>query len=146
MEIHDPNYHLKLIEMCDCYLETDYATQIQKMAGGPSKDIDEDAVKYLALAIMYAVTEKAQKLSLKKKAENISVTVKSDGEKLSLRPPFPELFDRIIAIIRTILHLEDDKGAMPLSLGLRNGQLDVQVKLERSGDKESLKLKFPSFE
>lgn len=146
MEIHDPNYHLKLIEMCDCYLETDFATQIQKMAGGPSKDIDEDAVKYLALAIMYAVTEKAQKLSLKRKAENISVTVKSDGEKFSLRPPFPELFDRIVTIVRTILHLEEDKAASALSLGLRGGQLDINVKLERNGDKESLKLKFPGFE
>jgi len=143
MEVHDPTYHLKLIEMCDCYLDTDYATQIQRMAGAPSADLEEDAVKYLALAILYTITEKAKKLTFKRKLDKLSVTVKTDDQKLSLRAPSLELFEKIVEIVRTILHFDEDKGALPLSLGLRNGQLDVQVKLERSGDKESLKIKFP---
>ncbi len=143
MEVHDPSYHLKLIEMCDCYLETDYATQIQRMADAPVADLGEDAIKYLALAILYTITEKAKKLSFKRKYDKVSVTVKTDDEKLSLRPPSLELFEKIVEIVRAILHFDEDKGALPLSLGLRNGQLDVQVKMERSEDKESLKIKFP---
>ena len=143
MELSDPGYHLKLIEMCDCYLETDYSPQIQKMVASPSADLEEDAIKYLALAILYTITEKAQKLSFKKKKDKLTVLIKADGEKLSLRAPAPELFAKIIEIIRTILHFDEDKGAIPLSLGLRNGQLDVQVKLERTSDKETLKIKFP---
>lgn len=143
MEISDPSYHLKLIEMCDCYLETDFPAQIQKMVAAPAADLEEDAVKYLALAILYTITEKAQRLSFKKKKDKITITIKADGEKLSLRAPSPELFAKIVGIVRAILHFDEDKGALPLSLGLRNGQLDVQVKLERKADKETLKMKFP---
>lgn len=143
MEISDPGYHLKLIEMCDCYLETDFSNQIQKMAANPSADLEEEGMKYLALAILSAVTEKAQKLSFKRKKEKITVTIKAEDEKLSLRAPSRELYDKIIEITRNILHIEEDKGALPLSLGLRNGQLDLQVKAERTADKETLKFKFP---
>lgn len=145
MEISDPGYHLKLIEMCDCYLETDFPGQIQKMVANPSDDLEEGAMKYLALAILYAVTEKAQKLTFKRKKEKITITITSEDEKLSLRAPSKELYDKIMGIIRTILHIEEDKGALPLSLGLRSGQLELQVKTERSADKETLKFKFPKF-
>ena len=146
MEIHDPNLHQKLIEMCDCYLETDFKAQIQEAATTPpTDDLDEDSLKYLALTIMYAVTEKARKLNYKKKKGQVTVVVKGDGEKSSVKAPPPEIFDRIVEIIRTILHLEEDNASMPLSLGLRNGQFDLQVKVERKDDKESLKFKFPDF-
>jgi hypothetical protein len=143
MEIHDPNLHLKLIEMCDCYLETDFKAQLKRAATAPVGDLDEDSVKYLALAIMYALTEKAGQLSFKNKKGQLTVTVKAGGEKISLKAPSPEVFSRIISVVRGILHLEADNGGMPLSLGLRSGQLEVQVKVEREGDKEYLKLKFP---
>jgi hypothetical protein len=51
------NYHLKLQEMCDCYMETDFLAAMQGMAGIDSTDVEEDAIKYVALAIMYAITQ-----------------------------------------------------------------------------------------
>lgn len=143
MEIHDPNLHQKLIEMCDCYLETDFKVQIQHAAQVPPTDLEEDSLKYLALTIMYAVTEKARKLTYKKKKGQLTVTVKAGGDKNSMPAPSEEIFDKIIETIRTILHLEDDNASMPLELGLRNGQIEVQVKVERKDDKEALKFKFP---
>lgn len=143
MEIHDPNLHLKLMEMCDCYLGTDYAATIQKVADSPSADIQEDALRYLALALLFTLTEEGRQLSLKRKNDKITVTVKHDAEKIALRPPAKSLFNRIIAIMRAILHLEEDKGSMPLTLGLKNDRIEVQVKLERTGDKEILKVRFP---
>ncbi len=143
MEIHDPNLHLKLIEMCDCYLETNFKTQIQKMATAAIGDIDEDSCKYLALTIMYALTEKAQKLTYKSKKGQVTVTIKEDGDKTSVKAPSAEVFNRIISIMRTILHLEEDNASMPLSLGLRSGQVDIQVKVERGDNKEALRFKFP---
>ena len=143
MEIHDPNLHLKLIEMCDCYLETDFKGQIQRLAASPGDDVDEESVKYLALAIMYALTEKARKLVFKRKKGQLTVLLKADGDKISLKAPSVEIFNRIVAIIRAILHLEEDKASMPLSLGLRNGQIDLQVKVEREDNKESLRITFP---
>jgi hypothetical protein len=143
MEIHDPNLHLKLIEMCDCYLETDFKAQIQRAATTESGDLDEDSIKYLALAIMYALTEKADKLNFKSKKGQVTVTMKTYGDKTALKAPSAEVFGRIITIVRAILHLEEDKASMPLALGLRSGQVDIQVKVERGSNKEALRLKFP---
>ena len=143
MEIHDPNLHMKLMEMCDCYLGTDYAATIQKVADSPTADTQEDALRYLALALLFTLTEEGRQLSLKRKNDKITVTIRHDAEKIALRPPTKSVFNRIIAIMRTILHLEDDKGGMPLTLGLKNDRIEVQVKLERTADKELLKVKFP---
>ncbi len=143
MEIADRNFHLKLQEMCDCFMETDFKKQLQGMAGQSPEDIDESAVKYLSLAIMYTVTEKASKLALKKKEGEITATIKGD-EKIPLPAPSVAQFDKIVEIIRAILHLDADKGEMPLALGLRSGNLDLQVKTKRKGNKESLKIKFPA--
>jgi len=143
MEIHDPNLHLKLMEMCDCYLGTDYAATIQKVADAPSADTQEDALRYLALALLYTLTEEARQLSLKRKNDKIVVTVKRDDEKTALRPPTRPVFDKISAIMRGIIHLDEDKGGLPLTLGLKNDQIEVQVKIERSADKETIKVKFP---
>jgi ribosomal protein L23 len=144
MEIHDPNLHLQLIEMCECYLETDFKAQLQRVAIAAADDLDENSIKYLALALMYAITEKAQKLSFKKKKGKLTVTIKADGEKTSVPAPAEEVFDKIVAIVRTILHLEEDIVSMPLALGLRNGQVDIQVKVERKADREALRFAFPA--
>ena len=143
MEVHDPSLHLKLMEMCDCYLGTDYAVTLHKVADTPSVDTQEDALRYLALALLFTLTKEASQLSLKRKNDKITVTIKHEDEKIALRPPARVVFDKIIAIMRAILHLEKDKGGMPLTLGLKNDQIEVQVKIERTADKETLKVKFP---
>lgn len=146
MEIHDPNLHLKLMEMCDCYLETDYAATIHKVADAPSGDTQEDALRYLALALLFTLSEKARQLSLKRKNDKITVTIKHDAEKIALRPPARHVFEKIIALMRAILHLDEDKGGLPLTLGLKNDRVEVQVKVERTADKETLKIKFPELD
>jgi hypothetical protein len=136
------NQHLKLQEMCDCYLETDFVAELEHMAAAPtSDDLEENAMKYLALAIMHTITEQAAKLSMKKKGDVISVVVKNK-EKETLPPPTAAVFNKIIAIIRTILHIEDDKGKLPLSLGLRNGEVNLTVKVKRGDNKESAAFSF----
>jgi hypothetical protein len=136
------NYHLKLQEMCDCYMETDFLAAMQDMAGAGSKDIEEDAVKYLALALLYAISQKAEKLSFKKKGEELKARIKN-GSKEKLPVPAGAILDEVFRIMRAILHIEEAKGEMELSLGLRSGEVDLMVKVERGEDKQSLKIKFP---
>ena len=136
------NYHLKLQEMCDCYMETDFLAAMQGMAGADSKDIEEDGVKYLALALMYAISQKAEKLSFKKKGEELKAKI-NNGSKEKLPVPSVAVLDKVFEIMRGILHIEEDKGEMEFSLGLRSGEVDVIVKVDREDGKESLKIKFP---
>ena len=142
MEKISVNNHLKLQEMCDCYLETDFLSAMQDMAGTDSKEVEEDAIKYLALAIMYAITQKSEKLSLKKKGDDLKIKIKN-GFKEKLPNPSGAILDKIFEIMRGILHIEEDKGEMQFSLGLRSGEINVKVKVEKKGDKQSLKIKFP---
>jgi len=143
MEIHDSNLHRKLMEMCDCYLGTEYHAAIHKITDMPSEDLEEDALRYLALALLYSITEQATQFSLKRKKEKITATIKHDDEKTALRPPSRQLFEKIIAIMRGIIHLDDDKGGLSLSLGIKNDRIDMQIKIERKDDKETLKIKLP---
>ena len=136
------NYHLKLQEMCDCFMETDFLASMKSMQGTVSGDVEEDAIKYLALAIMYAITEKAEKLSLKQKKGELSAKIKNGG-KQKLPVPSGPVLDKVFEIMRTILHIEEDKGEMDFSLGLRSGEVNVMVKIAREDDKQSLKIKFP---
>ena len=112
------------------------------MASGSCVDVEEDALKYLALSILYATTEKAKKLSFKKKKGEPKVTVKAE-EKMELPTPPGEIADKVFEIMRSITHLEGKKGREPFSLGLRDGRMELGVKVEKEEDKESLKLSFP---
>ena len=51
--------------------------------------------------------------------------------------------EKIFEIMRTILHIEEDKGEIEFSLWLRSVEVNVMVKVERKGDKQSLKIQFP---
>jgi hypothetical protein len=139
MHISDPNLHLKLQEMCDCYLETDYLAQMEHFRAEPGPDPDDEAVRYLALALMHAISEQAGKLTLKQKKGEIKVKVKKDGTKEELPAPAAPLFAKIIQIVRAILHLEGEKGESQLSLGLRNGSVEMLVKLKEKDQEVSLK-------
>lgn len=142
MQIHDPNLHQQLIEMCDCYLDTDFMAGMRETVAGGG-DSQEDAVKYLALALLYALTQKAEKLSIKQKAGEIKAEVKGGEDKESLPAPPPALFARVIDVLRGILHSEADSEKSQLAMGLRSGDVELQVKLKRQEGKESLQFKFP---
>lgn len=143
MERLSRNYHKRLQEMCDCYLETDFQNELATMISHKSADLEEAAIKYLGLAIMYAITEKATKLSFKRKGEGATgVTVKAE-KKIELPAPPEDLAEEIVAIMRAITHIEGDEGETPLALGLRSGELELQVKVKKEEGKESLKLSLP---
>jgi hypothetical protein len=142
MERISRNYHARLQEMCDCYMEADYRSEMELMASETVTDVEEDALKYLALSILYATTEKAKKLSFKKKKGEPRVTVKAE-EKMELPTPPGEIADKIFEIMRSVTHLEGEKGREPFSLGLRDGSMELGVKVEKEEDKESLKFSFP---
>ena len=142
MEITAPNLHKKIIDMCDCYLETDYLAKMRAMTGSRADDLEEDAIKYLALAILYSVTESAGKLSFKRKGETVTITAKTENGKLSLPLPDRTIVEEIFRVMHDVMHLPEESGKMAISLGIGNNQLNGTVKLKVKDDKESLTLVF----
>ena len=143
MEKLSHNLHMKLQEMCDCYMDSDFLAELKREIPVESTTLEEEALRYFALLILYTVTTKAQQLKVKRKKEELKVTVTSLHEKKTLTPPPEEIVNKIFEIIRAITHIETDNGEMPLALGLRREQMELQVKVKKAEDEETMKLLFP---
>jgi len=146
--VMDRNYHLRLQEFCDCFMETDPKKELEKaskgVSGDPGGDPDELALKFLGLGIFYGVSEKAQKISLdRSKDGKVLFSVDAKG-KYQLPPPNAELADRIISIARSITHIDRDKGEEPVSLGLRNDRIEITFQFDRQKTGETFSVLFPN--
>ena len=143
----DRNYHQRLQEFCDCYMETDPKKELEKAAkgisGDPGGNLDELALKFLGLGIFYGASEKAKKISIQRSKDGkVLFTVESRGQ-YQLPPPSTQLADRIISIARSITHLEENMGKEPVSLGLRNDRMDITFQFDRKDEGESFLILFP---
>jgi hypothetical protein len=143
----DRNYHQRLQEFCDCYLETDPKKELEKAAqgvsGDPSGDLDELALKFLGLGIFYGATEKATKISIERSTEGkVLFSVESRG-KYQLPPPSLQVAERIISIARSITHIDEAKGKEPVSFGLRNDRFDLTFQFDRKKNAETFSILFP---
>jgi hypothetical protein len=143
----DRNFHQRLQEFCDCYMETDPKKELEKAAqgvsGDPSGNLDELALKFLGLGIFYGATEKANKISIERAKEGkVLFSVESRG-KYQLPPPSVQVADRIISIARAITHIDKAKGKEPVSLGLRNDRIELTFQFDRKKEEESLSILFP---
>jgi rubredoxin len=132
--------------MCDCYLETDFSRQLKVMVSSQSTDFMEDGFKYLALVLLEAITEKASALVLTKENNRVKVRLTGADPQIELPSPAPEIMSAIISIMRDILHLDEGKGKSPLTLGLKNSQLDLLVRMKKDNGEETLAIEFPELE
>lgn len=143
----DRNYHQRLQEFCDCYMETDPKKELEKTAkgisGDPSGDLDELALKFFGLGIFYGASEKAKMISINKSKEGkVLFTVESRGQ-YQLPPPSPQVADRIIFIARAITHVDEDHGKVPVSLGLRNDRIELTFQFDQKAGGETFTILFP---
>jgi hypothetical protein len=143
----DRNYHQRLQEFCDCYMETDPKKELEKAAkgvsGDSSGDLDELALKFLGLGIFYGASEKVKKISIQRsKDDKVIFSVEARG-KYQLPPPSVQMADRIISIARAITHIEEAKGKEPVSFGLRNDRMDITFQFDRKKSGEAFSILFP---
>jgi hypothetical protein len=143
----DRNYHQRLQEFCDCYMETDPKKELEKaskgISGDPSGNLDELALKFLGLGIFYGASEKAKKISVQRSKDGkVTFSVDAKG-KYQLPAPTTQLADRVISIARAITHIDSDQGKLPVAMGLRNDRLDITFLFDRKGGEETFSISFP---
>ena len=134
------NLHLKVQELCDCFASTDLLREMSVVKD--DSEIDEAALKWIALAVLHGVNADAEKITISRSKEG-EVKVKAAYRKATLPPPGPEVGDRIIQSVREITHISEDKGKLPLSLGIRGNSLDLKIKVKAKKGSESVTIKFP---
>jgi hypothetical protein len=131
--------HARLVDMCDCYAETDCFRELSRMEGSTASE--ETALKWLALAVLHGIESGAEEIELCRKEGETTAT--AEYRKARLPAPSPEVLDKAMEIVREVLHFEEEKGESPLILGLRTDSLELRVKAKRKDGEEKVKLKFP---
>lgn len=132
--------HLKVQELCDCYATTDPLQEMSALE--KDEDRDEAALKWLALAALHGINANAEKIFIARSNEG-KVRVTAKYRKSELPNPGSEIGEKIINAVRGITHLEGDKGKVPLALGIRDGSIELSIKIKKSKDGEKISLKFP---
>ena len=142
------NYHQRVQEFCDCFMETDFKKELEAaskgVSGDPGGDPDELAIKFLGLAILYGANEDAKKISLQRSKEGKpTFSVEARGN-YRLPPPSIQIADRVISIARSITHIDQDQGKEAVSMGLRSDRMELTFQFDRKKEGESFSISFPT--
>ncbi len=134
------NLHLKVQEMCDCYATGDPLKEMSVVKN--EEDKEDAAVKWLALAALHGVNNSAEEITITRSSEG-TVRVVAEYRESELPSPGSEVGGKIVDALREITHIEEDKGKTPLSLGIRNDSVNLQIKFKAKDGKEKITIKFP---
>ena len=69
------------------------------------------------------------------------IVVKAKYRTAELPAPNEKTADAVFKTIREITHIEDS-GKLPLTIGVRDGSIDLEAQLKLKPDKNELELKF----
>jgi hypothetical protein len=109
---------------------------------GKEPDPEEGALKWIALAVLHGIDRNAESISLRRAADGkLSVTARYRKSELPA-PPAP-IGRKIFDVARAITHI-DDKGRTPVVVGIRDGSIEIEFKLDLDGDEEEVVLEFPN--
>jgi len=137
---HRDSVHLKVQEFVDCFATKDPLREMSTVEG--DREIREAALKWLALAAIHGINAGAEQISLKVTQDG-KAQVTARYREAELPSPGTQAGKEIVAIVREITHLEDAKGELPLSLGIRDDSLLLNIVMDRKGGEQSLRLEFP---
>lgn len=133
--------HRKTQELIDCFATTD---PLKEMSNLPMEAAQEEApLKWLALAVLHGINANAKEITVKR-MEDGKVKVSAEYRGSELPSPGEEIGRKIFDTLRGITHLEGEKGETILAMGVRDGSMDLRVKLKQGKPgKEKITLKFP---
>jgi hypothetical protein len=132
--------HRKVQELVDCFATSD---PLKEMSMLKTEEGQEEApLKWLALAVLHGINAGAKDISVVKSADG-TVKVLAEYWKAELPTPGPIIGQKILESLRRITHLEGEKGKTVLAMGVRDGSIDLRVKIEREKGEERVTLGFP---
>jgi hypothetical protein len=132
--------HSRVQRLIDCFATADPLREMAALTG--EADQQEAALKWLALAVIHGINSGAKEISVLRSEEG-EVRVMAEYKKAELPSPGAGIGSSIMESLREITHLEGEKGKTLLAMGVRDGSVDLNVKLKRDGKGERLTLKFP---
>jgi hypothetical protein len=132
--------HLKVQELCDCYATTNPLKEMSELKG--EADAQEAALKWLALSVLHGINSHAKKISIHK-SEDGNIMVLAEYRTAELPSPGAEIGGNVFDSVREMMHMEGDKAKSPLAIGIRDSNMEIELKFKKEGNEESVSLNFP---
>ncbi len=132
--------HKRVQEHIDCFATADPLKGMSEL--GKEKDAAEAALKWLALAALHGINMNTKTITILRSGDG-HVKVMAEYRPAELPAPGVTIGGKIIETVRNITHLEEEKGKTVLALGVRDGSIDLKVKVKRDKDGERVTLRFP---
>ncbi len=132
--------HMKVQEQCDCFATSDPLSEMGAL--GKEPEIEEGALKWIALAVLHGIDRNAESISLRRTAGGKLLATAKYRESELPAPP-AQIGGKVFDVARAITHI-DDKGRTPVVIGIRDSSIEIEFKLDRDGDEEEVVLKFPN--
>lgn len=134
------NLHLEVQEHINCFGDTDYLREMSTVKD--DADTAQAALKWLALAALHGINANAKKITLKQEGEG-DPSVSAEYRKTELPTPGQNVGQEIMKAVQSITHIEGEKGKMPLALGIRDSNVNLEVKIKNEKGKTKISLEFP---
>jgi hypothetical protein len=132
--------HRKIQELIDCFATTD---PLKEMSAIQREGGEEEApLKWIALAVLHGINGGAKEISVIRSVEG-QVRVLAEYYVAELPSPGPVIGKQVSEALRGITHLEGEKGETTLAVGVREGSVDLKVKIKKDHEGEKMTLKFP---
>lgn len=124
--------HVKLQEFMDCYLETDYEKELEnfsqpKVMGSIREEAPDEALRYLALVLLYALEERAEDISFIRKSAYQWLCAMTGERSYEVPPAEAEVMSAMLEEIKEMVGIDETKRKGELIVGLKNDQLDLTI-------------------
>jgi hypothetical protein len=135
IKIHESK-HLRLQQQVDCFLEADAREELANFVrSGPAGDEHEDVLKFLALILIQALEERAERIVMKSQKP---VALIVDGRAVELPAVDEDIMSRCRQLICEMAGVEGKIARGTLILGIRGDSLEFQI--EKKGQAVTIHL------
>lgn len=124
--------HVKLDEFLDCFLQSDYKKELENfsephLTGSIREEMPDEALRYLALVLLYAIEERVKDISFIRKAPDAALCRMAGKEFYEIRMPKEELVTALFEEIEDMTGMDETKRKGRLVLGLKSDQIDLEI-------------------
>ena len=124
--------HVKLQEFAECFLGTDHKRELETfsetlLTGSMREKAPDEALRYLALVLLYAIDEKAKDISLVRKAPHGAVCKMSGEHFYDVPAPKEEIAPALFEQIEEMAGMDSTKRNGKLIVGLKNDEIDLSI-------------------
>ncbi|UCD57038.1 MAG: hypothetical protein JSV16_14680 [Candidatus Hydrogenedentota bacterium] len=124
--------HVKLQEFIDCFLESDYKKELEEFSSPhlmrPTREnVPDEALRYLAVVLLYAIAESAKDISIVRKKPGEAVCRMTGKKFYDIPTPKEEVMVALFEEIEEMASMDRTKRSGKLIIGLKSDEIDLNI-------------------